>query len=245
MSRAVMAGGGVYGPRSFQPRATFAFRGYTIKDHNGTTCPVLKPCPIMDGAIRWTVADQAWAVDQGFFVARSDTLNRVTFEPINPYDHDKRFIDQNLMLGFIERHVCFGDKNYVRLWTFLKQQDQWGYNGAWDTAVERFSKHMIWYKNHLALSGKRRSPLDVGRRLAFTERQPQLTRHQRAVLERIKFDERVARDQALERQKLATAARNAFKAEARERAKRQRELERAERAEIKARNSKYITFFEG
>jgi hypothetical protein len=163
----------------------------------------------MDGAIRWTVADQAWAVGQGFFVARSDMLNRVTFDSINPYDHDERVIDQNLMLGWIERHVCFNDKAHTRLWTFLKQQDQWGYSGAWDVTVERFSRRMGWYKNYLALSCKRRGSLDVGRRLALIERTPRLTRHQRAVRDRIEFDKLVAHDRALERQKLATAARKA------------------------------------
>lgn len=233
MAQAIVSATGVFGLTPFIPRATFPLRAEISYTHNGTSCPVIRPCPISKGAIRWTVDDQAWAVSQGFFVARSDSHNRATFVTLGLTQRD-----QAELLGCFERHVCFNDENYVRLWAFIKQQDQWCYSGAWMSQVERYSKHMFWYKNHLATKGKRRSVLDAQRRTELYAKHPPKSHYLRKLAERAELDRKIASARRIARQKIETAERNRLKAEARKRDIAQRKWERnQDRAEIKARNS--------
>lgn len=97
----------------------------------------------------WTVDDQAWAVREGFFLHRSGLAERVNIIWINRFEHDSD--DGYASIAELERRNFHAQSNspnyYRRALRFIKQQDQFGYSGAWERTVMFYSHRLQWYKD--------------------------------------------------------------------------------------------------
>ena len=124
---------------------------------------------------QWTVGDQAIAVQAGFFLHRSGYANRVNIIGVNPFDDAWPTEDGFACLAQIER-LAFEQPNtlvYQRALNFIKQQDQFGYSGAWETdEIAFFSSQMQWYRVWYA----KRKATQTGN----------VSKHSRAVIDRVK-----------------------------------------------------------
>ena len=127
-------------------------------------------CVPPETALRWGIADQAWAVKHGFFVARCQTRERavllglpskdpkhprwkpmpnspaVTHEPWYVIDYYK----PKTTMRTIEHCVFLGVPGFERLIQFIKQQDEYGYISCWAKPVQLYDETMMWYKIYWA-----------------------------------------------------------------------------------------------
>ena len=88
--------------------------------------------PDTHDAIQWRIEDQTWCVDNGFFFERCLMCDeRVSIVPM-PW-RSRETADQ--ILTTIEQRVFRRDRRAERAWAFIRQQDAFGYTGAWDTRV--------------------------------------------------------------------------------------------------------------
>lgn len=101
-------------------------------------------------AFTWTIQDQTWAIENGFFIHRSGLNERVNIVWIDRFHHDTD--DGHASIAYMERMVFEHALDYPnmwnRLWRFIKQQDQFGYTGAWDKRVQFFSNKLTWYREY-------------------------------------------------------------------------------------------------
>lgn len=104
-------------------------------------------------AFVWSMDYQAAAVRAGFFLHRSGDAERVNVIGVNP--NDKRFptADGFACIRTLER-LDFEQPLtiYWRALKFIRQQDQYGYTGAWERAVMFYSPKLAWYKTYHAMS---------------------------------------------------------------------------------------------
>jgi hypothetical protein len=138
----------------------------------------------------WTVARQAWAVRQGFFVQRCATvpydmgfgvrvydMERVVMHALDDcWDHPyARYVTGHPdwhKIGWeyahdsmktIMRYAREGSPEYGYLLAFITQQDEYGYHGAWDPAVGAWSRTMPWFKTYIAEHKLKPSPYYIER----------------------------------------------------------------------------------
>lgn len=103
------------------------------------------------GAIMWTMADQAAAIDRGYFVARHVTGlpsnhasdNHAVILPMAPRDGYPTDAD---ITASAEALAFRRDPHAMKLIAFVEQQDRHGYNSAWDRTVQYLTKTLTWYK---------------------------------------------------------------------------------------------------
>ena len=91
-------------------------------------------------AIVWTQTMQAQAIEHGLFLERDKLDNHVRVLPMPPHCTELDAINA------IEYAAFHGDKFSVTALSFIEQQDRFGYSGAWDRSVERYTNHLTWYK---------------------------------------------------------------------------------------------------
>lgn len=96
--------------------------------------------------IIWTVDMQAWAVTHGFFVGREPIRERPVIIGINRYDSTFSYVEPERAMQEIERRTFRRYPRYGILLDFIKQQDQYGYTGAWDKNVQIYTPDLLWYK---------------------------------------------------------------------------------------------------
>lgn len=98
-------------------------------------------------AFVWTMDDQFDAVKRGFFLHRSGEADRVNVIMI---DHFKYNIEDGP--AFIQAGAFNNPNAYPNIWfraiRFIKQQDQFGYAGAWDKRVQFYNNHLTWYRDY-------------------------------------------------------------------------------------------------
>lgn len=92
------------------------------------------------GAIKWMVEDQHEAVERGYFVARVELDNHARIVPLHGYASDAEAMSE------IEAACFHRDGHAAKLIAFVEQQDAYGYSGAWDASVARFTPALRWYK---------------------------------------------------------------------------------------------------
>jgi hypothetical protein len=101
-------------------------------------------------AFIWTIEDQAWAVGEGFFLHRSGSIERVNVVWIDYFKHGHLNNDGYAGLTELVRRNFYNQSKspnyYNRAIKFIKQQDEWGYTGAWDKRVQFFSNRLQWYQ---------------------------------------------------------------------------------------------------
>jgi hypothetical protein len=123
--------------------------------------------------LRWTISRQAWAVEQGFFVQRCNdfiprehqsAMERVVIHSIaevkgtgeQPLTRAQKklgwhHISHANPVGTIQtiKNYCKLDEpRYLYLYEFIKQQDQYGWVGAWDRRAEYCSVTLSWYRHY-------------------------------------------------------------------------------------------------
>lgn len=92
-------------------------------------------------AIVWTMHWQAAAIDRGVFFERDKRDNHVRVTPMRRmFDNDQDAVDA------LEQAAFHGDEFSLRALAFVEQQDRFGYSGAWDRNVERWTHSLQWYK---------------------------------------------------------------------------------------------------
>ena len=104
--------------------------------------------------IKWTMADQAAAVDRGYFLERGE-YERVR---VLPLQHGKWTDDAGVMAS-IEQSAFSRDPHAMRALAFIEQQDAYGYIGAWDntigaagrTGIQYWTSTLRWYKEFKAV----------------------------------------------------------------------------------------------
>lgn len=128
-------------------------RKFSIKDNVKETEPE---------RLRWKLEDQAWAVGEGFFVQRELVQERPVIVgihlnrssqlcewPKGVFTYDDN--DGSAAYREIVRR-CFREpqSHYHYLLKFMQQQDEYGFTGAWDIAVQNYQRNLLWYKNFIA-----------------------------------------------------------------------------------------------
>ena len=109
---------------------------------------------IVRNPIYWTMDDQAWAVEEGFFVARELVRERPVIIGVNRYDQSKfSFFHPRRTMMEIERRVFRREFNYEKLYAFIEQQDCWGCTGVWDNRIAVYSPELKWYKLYVDQGG--------------------------------------------------------------------------------------------
>ena len=58
----------------------------------------------------------------------------------------KKFVSDLQVLGAIEQAAFHGDLFALTALSFVEQQDRYGYSGAWEKRVERYTWSLQWYK---------------------------------------------------------------------------------------------------
>jgi len=92
-------------------------------------------------AIVWTTHWQAAAIDRGVFFERDKRDNHVRVIPM------RRMFDSDCdAMNALEQAAFHGDEFSLRALAFVEQQDRFGYSGAWDRNVERWTHSLQWYK---------------------------------------------------------------------------------------------------
>lgn len=173
----------------------------------------------------WTVERQAWAVERGFFVARSDSRNRVVLQAVNPFKPVVDYFNQDQAIGWVLRQTFFLDAGFDVLYDFIIQQDKHGYTGAWDGQVEHFDPQLRWYKNYLAEHAGKRTQYIKDARKKLTTFKKARTKKIILLPDAVRFHRERARLQAdAKAQRLEDKARDAeLKAYARMRRQAERE----------------------
>ena len=102
--------------------------------------------------IRWSMSDQAWAMDHGFFFRKHPTNHSVVLEDAGRRRFGETWFDtsQNI-LNYIE-HLAFNlDLTALKALSFIKQQDTYAYKGGWATGCPRVrGQRPMWYTNFKA-----------------------------------------------------------------------------------------------
>ena len=110
--------------------------------------------------IIWTIHDQAWAVEQGFFVQRELVRERPVIIAASRHKQDIfSYWEPARTMMEIERRVFRREHNYEKLYAFIEQQDKYGYTGAWDARCAVYSPRLVWYKLYVAEFGAYASQL--------------------------------------------------------------------------------------
>lgn len=152
---------------------------------------------------RWTIARQAWAIQQGFFVQRCASVLYDMGLGYAEYDMQRPILlsmsdcwmgahppcgveqpDWHVVswskpaetMQTIKRHVRAGDAKYTYLLEFITQQDEHGYHNAWDHQVCVWNSTMSWFKHYVAEHKARMTPL-YQRRLDAMARKREVGRH--------------------------------------------------------------------
>ena len=122
-------------------------------DHNDPA-PQLRFAPRGNG-IKWSRADQAAAVDRGYFVARHG-LNELENLPVCNYGSENRaviiplgnspYLSDADVMDAVERAAFHRDRHAMKLILFVEQQDRHGYSRSWNPAIESLTKTLTWYK---------------------------------------------------------------------------------------------------
>ena len=92
-------------------------------------------------AIVWSMHWQAAAIDRGVFLERDKHDNHVCVIPMR-----RMFDSDHDAVAALEQAAFHGDEFSVRALAFVEQQDRFGYSGAWDRNVERWTHSLQWYK---------------------------------------------------------------------------------------------------
>lgn len=127
---------------------------------------------------QWTVGDQAAAVQSGFFLHRSGYANRVNIIGTNDFDLTVFNTDDGSQnIRSLERlrfeHEGTTTRVYERALRFIKQQDQFGYSGAWETdEIAFYSSQMQWFRVYVAKQKARKTG--------------NVSRYDRAIINRVK-----------------------------------------------------------
>jgi hypothetical protein len=99
--------------------------------------------------IRWSMSDQAWAMDHGFFFRKHPTNHSVVLEDAGRRRLGETWFDtsQNI-LNYIE-HLAFNlDLTALKALSFIKQQDTYAYKGGWAAGCPRVrGQRPMWYAN--------------------------------------------------------------------------------------------------
>ena len=102
--------------------------------------------------IRWSMSDQAWAMDHGFFFRKHPVNYSVILEDAGRRKVNQTWFDtsQNI-LNYIE-HLAFNlDLTALKALSFIKQQDTYAYKGGWATGCPRVrGQRPMWYANFKA-----------------------------------------------------------------------------------------------
>lgn len=138
-------------------------------------------------AFQWTIHHQGTAITTGFFLHRSGDRERVNIIPMDWHGTQFDPYDGYSAMSWLEQN-CFISNSYsINIFStalrFIRQQDQFGYTGAWDRRVEFFSNRLIWYKawyvqqksgrlserdkQVIALDAKRRRESEAARNWAY------------------------------------------------------------------------------
>jgi hypothetical protein len=97
--------------------------------------------------IKWTVDDQAEAVKRGYFVERHAHDNHAIIIPLPLHTFKS---DSEVMSSEMKR-AKDGDRWTIeRFLPFVVQQDQRGWTGTWDKAIETYNAKLIWYRTRVA-----------------------------------------------------------------------------------------------
>lgn len=100
--------------------------------------------------IIWTRANQAWAVEQGFFVQRELIRERAVIIGINRFDQSTfSYWEPHKTMREIERRVFLRVPGYETLYRFIEQQDRYGYTGAWGKGIDCYTRELRWYKDYV------------------------------------------------------------------------------------------------
>ena len=124
------------------------------------------------GGIKWMMADQAVAVDRGYFLERGEH-ERVK---VLPLQHGKWADDAGVMAS-IEQGAFSRDPRAMKALAFIEQQDAYGYVGAWDstvgsvckTGIQYWTSTLRWYKEFKA--AERQTKRAKSERMASVARQ--------------------------------------------------------------------------
>jgi hypothetical protein len=159
----------IYAP--FAPRPAWEYIGASRRKPGvGTPLPerVFSVKTTSTWGFQWTKGDQAAAVKAGFFLHRSGYSNRVNVIGVNDFDLTVFNTDDGYQnIRSLERlkfeHPPRGGSSlgedrqgtdvrlYDRALRFIKQQDQFGYSGAWESdEIAFYSSQLHWYRVYLA-----------------------------------------------------------------------------------------------
>lgn len=108
---------------------------------------------------KWRIDLQAKAVSHGFFLHRTAAANSVAVVGVDPngpifchysdYTNEAAYAGERMMRELERRDFKEGGASfYATVLRFIKQQDQFGYSGAWDDKVMFYTWPMKWYQNY-------------------------------------------------------------------------------------------------
>ena len=105
--------------------------------------------------LTWTVTDAAKAVDRGYFIERSAIDNHAVIIVLHTFTTDANVIDVET------ERAKGGDEHGHKLLWFVYQQDQYGWNGTWESeTIATYRPSLTWYKHLKGATRRARDAAD-------------------------------------------------------------------------------------
>jgi hypothetical protein len=92
--------------------------------------------------IQWSVADQARAVDEGWFFERDEFTNKVRVLALL----NGQYNGEADVLVHIQQQDFRNSQWHTRALAFIQQQFRHQYSDGWDRTVQRYTRTLFWYK---------------------------------------------------------------------------------------------------
>ena len=108
--------------------------------------------------IQWSVADQAQAIDEGWFFERDKFTNKVRVLALL----NGQYNGEADVLVHIQQQDFRNSHWHTRALAFIEQQARHQYSDGWDRTVQRYTRTLFWYKKWRARRSETASSSLVG-----------------------------------------------------------------------------------